>query len=409
MLLIGASYARPINDAQSDQSTRYLSVESPVLSPGKLVVGDGPYSYRFVVRSPRHIDRPHRLASYRIILLDDSQLNDGQEFYNGRTDTLGRTAVIKTRRPLPLKDWDVVPVEGGGKFGQSFALKSNDKNEPIVDYPYLIDVLTGPLYCGRSLPGGVTARIESKQIATLKLYAGSDLTDCLKLQRLVNPIMVKSNYADRIRGLKRLLKNQRLEDNHKLLQLKLDAAILQGGSLAEVRKLSARELAVEQDATDEQRSHTLNGLAYNLLSRTPPRYPDYANALIDESLALNANLYNMDTKGWSLLLLHRYEEALIWFDQSLEKMTDSCTQDQRDAYPELLAHKGIALWSLNRQGEALVLWAQANELTADGSWTVGLPAWPQIGPVIKATAKSLGTTAVQPPACRSINQAQNSR
>ena len=113
--------ARPV--VHKDSSTLYLSVESPVRSSGGRVVGDGPYSYRFIVRSPQHIHRPHRRAGYQVLLQGGSVFNDQSDVYNGTTDSQGRTATFRTRRPVPLANWDVRPTEAGANSGNPFCGK----------------------------------------------------------------------------------------------------------------------------------------------------------------------------------------------------------------------------------------------------------------------------------------------
>ncbi len=388
--------ARPL--AHKDSSTLYLSVESPVRSTSGHVVGDGPYSYRFIVRSPQHIDQPHRRAGYQILLQGGSVFSDRNDVYRGTTDSQGRTATFRTRRPVPLTNWDVRPTEGRGEFGQSFSLSSDD-GAGLSEFPYMVNVATGPIYCGYSLPGGLTARYQTLQPSGLSLFT-LNAAQCHGLQRRVNAVMQRATRQGRISGLQHLLADRRFEEHHDMLRSKLKAIVLHDGSLAEVQRLRADLLAKRPDASPAKRASILNGLAYQLASQQPPRLVDYANELMDESLSLDMNLYNMDSKGWILYRMGRYEEALDWLNRALASFKTECTKSEKAAYPETLGHRGLVLWTLKRRSEALVDWARANRFTTNGSWTNGLPHWSKIGPLIEATGARLDTLDNEPSTCR---------
>ena len=391
------AHAKPA--AQDDLSTLYVSAESPVRSKSERIVGEGPYSYRFVVRSPQRIDRPHRQAGYKILLRNGSVFNDDSDVYRGTTDALGRTATFRTRKPVALADWDVRPEEGQGDFNESFVLKAED-NEGLVNFAYMVDIADGPLYCGHSLPGGHTAHYRTPHASTATLHYDISSSECHQIRRQVNAVMLRPASQARASGLRQLLRDPGLTQIRPMLQEKLDALILREGSLEEVKRLVASRLAAQPDASPAERSSTLNDFGYDLAKQNPPRHLHYAHELVDQSLALDTTLYNLDTKGWILYQMGRHEEALGWLDRALALFKMQCTESEKAAYAENLGHRGLALWTLKRPGDALVDWARADRMTDDGTWTNGLPDWARIGPLIKSTRARLDTLDNEPSTCR---------
>lgn len=416
LLCIVSRSAMAGSKAPIDATTMHLSVESPVRAAGGPSVGSGPYSYRFVVRSVRRVDQPHRLAPYRVILQDDSHFADGRQVFHGRTDALGRTAVFRMPTPVSLADWDVTPAEGRGGFGKAFQLK-DETGAPSVNTAYMVDLHAGPIGCGRSLPGGVTAYYQSPRRDTSTIYVNDDsdsLASCLALQRRVNPVMARATHVGRIRGLQWLLKDSRLEDERAILQAKKEALIVRDGSLKELRQLLAHRLAALPQNDPEGRALVLSDLAQQLLYTEPPREVAYADELLDQSLALNTHPEIIDTKGWALHLMGRDAEALVWFDKSLSMYGASCTEAEQLAYAKTLAHRGVALWGLKQWREALSVWAQFNQLPNKEEWAVGMPPWTKIEPIIQATsaAQSVGDAQAvcrdqaNPPLDESSNQGE---
>ena len=111
-----------------------------------------------------------------------------------------------------------------------------------------------------------------------------------------------------------------------MLQVKLDL-------IPEVEKDLRKILAREPDNAD-----ALNALGYTLADRTE-RY-DEAYELIKRAYALKPNdHYIMDSMGWILFRLGRYEEAVAHLRNAMSIREDA----------EIAAHLGEVLWVLARQ------------------------------------------------------------
>ncbi len=388
-LLVALGSAQAQNCPDDYPRTSYLSVETPApASPA--TIGQGPHSYRFVVRNPQDNERPYRHGRYQIELKGDQRFPDGTRFYRGVTDARGRTARFGFAREIPAAEWFVQPLVGTGELGESFHLTSDDCTQNLDNRPYMLDAISGPLYCGRTLPGGYTARHMAMVPVRLQLHSSVWPEQCKKLASRVNPLMSRTP-AEKIPGLESLLKDARLKNHFELLQGKLDAVIIESGSLAQVKALVNRRLAEleNEDGTPRQRSSLLNNMAYQLIDQSPPRYPTYADELLDASLALDENGANIDSKAWALHLLGRDEEALPWANRSVASYGKQCSAGERANFVEALAHRGMILWSLKQRIEALNDWARADAATSAGGWTNIIPEWKRIKPLIKTRADNL--------------------
>lgn len=104
---------------------------------------------------------------------------------------------------------------------------------------------------------------------------------------------------------------------------------------------TAYELAPDDPAT-------LNALGYTLTVMTRR----YREAFTYISQAIEADPGNpaiMDSMGWVLFKLGRHEEARDWLERAYAIMED----------PEIAAHLGEVLWTLNERVAALMIWQTA--------------------------------------------------
>lgn len=396
---LACAHADAVATPDSTQQPLHLSAESPVRGLIRAAVGNGPYSYRFVVRDPRRIDRPYRNGPYQIELTDGTTFPSGSAFYDGTADERGRTAVFRFAKPVGLSDISVQPVVGKGAFGQRFQVTGTTPNSDLSDMPYMIDDQAGRIYCGRVLPQNRTVRYLDTTASTLSLYTDKSHAHCLALEKRINGVMSRPSPLARIGGMRQLLRDPRLESDREMVQNKIDALVIRFGTLNQVKAVLQRQLAPVSTDPAEQ-ADRYNSMAYDLLTEHPPRFVDYANELLDRSLALDRSIYNMDSKGWALHLLGRDEEALEWINRSLALFKSECTDSERAAYPEGLAHQGLILWSLKRQDEALTKWAMADLFTSNGGWTNFIPPWQRIEPLIKQWERQLKADGYVSSVCR---------
>lgn len=90
---------------------------------------------------------------------------------------------------------------------------------------------------------------------------------------------------------------------------------------------------------------TLNALGYTLADRTH-RYQE-ALSLIQQAYEKRPHAhYILDSMGWVMYRLRRYEEAIDYLRQALAAQED----------PEIAAHLGEVLWQSGQQDEARALW-----------------------------------------------------
>jgi tetratricopeptide (TPR) repeat protein len=105
---------------------------------------------------------------------------------------------------------------------------------------------------------------------------------------------------------------------------------------------------------DENNATALNALGYTLTLHTE-RYEE-AHQLILKALNLRPeDPAIIDSLGWVLYHLGRYDEALQQLQLAMSKMPD----------PEIAAHLGEVLWTLNRQEEAKKVWQQILDVEPD--------------------------------------------
>lgn len=398
LLTLGTAQAKNCGDDLS--RTSYLAVESPA-SAGPAAIGSGPHSYRFIVRSPQDNEQPYRRGRYQIELKGAQRFPDGTRFYRGVTDARGRTANFRFEEEIPAADWFVQPLVGTGNLGESFHLSSDDCTENLDNRAYMLDTVGGPVFCGRTLPEGYTARHMSPTPVRLQLHSSVWPEQCKNLASRVNPLMSRPA-AQKIHGLEGLLKDARLKKHAELLQAKLDAVIIESGSLAQVKTLvKRRQTELEkEDGTPRQQSSLLNNMAYQLIDQSPPRHPAYANTMLDASLALHEDGANTDSKAWALHLLGRDEEALRWAERSVASYGKTCSAGEQANFVEALAHRGMIHWSLKHRIEALNDWARADAATTAGGWTNIIPEWKSIKPLIKTRAENLREEGFVETVCR---------
>lgn len=377
------------NDAPDSLAT-YLAVESPVRQPAAPQLGNGPHSYRFVVRNPQRIDRPYRHGRYQLELKGEATFPDGTHFYDGTTDSRGRTATFRFAQPVAIESWFVQPVAGRGQFGESFHLSTAGScNNDLTDFPYMINGDLGPIFCGHTLPGGMTIRYMVPFAMGLQLYHSQTTQECQALQRRINPVMAKHSPAQQISGLQQLLGDHRLKEHKNLLQGKINALLVRYGSLALIKAHHKRKLAGIDKTSSKALSEVYNGLAYDLIAHKPPRHPTYANELLDQSLSLDQNLFNMDSKAWALHLMGRDDEALYWMNRALPQYGTQCSAAEKATYQEALAHRGMILWTLKQPAEALTDWAKASIYSKAGGWVNYTPGWTNIESLVEAHAEAL--------------------
>lgn len=359
----------------------YLDLTAFAGPVGGVRVGQGTYCYRLVVRDPTHPGRPFRRGRYQVELGDGTVFPDGQTVFRGRTDPAGRTATFCFLRPLAAQAWYALPLVGRGEYGESFRLSfPGDCPERAAGLPYMIDDRLGGVFCGETLPDGRTIRYMSPASRTIALYDRFAADACEKFRRALNPLMAAPSPRARLGGLQALLEQSRFEDFRDVLWDKIDALAARYGSRRDILALVARHRA----ADGSREADVLNGIGYGLLNQDPPRLVKLADELLDRSLALEENIYNTDSKAWSLHLQGRDVEALSWSGRSLARGAAACDDDQQGTLQEVLAHRGAIYWTLGRRWEALDDWALADSLGSGGGWTNSLPPWSDIGPIVKA-------------------------
>ena len=79
-------------------------------------------------------------------------------------------------------------------------------------------------------------------------------------------------------------------------------------------------------------------------------YAEYAAALRPD------DGYILDSYGWTLFRLGRYQESIVWLELAVERVPDDST---------LLDHLGDAYWQMGRKNEARYQWKHANDLSRD--------------------------------------------
>lgn len=128
--------------------------------------------------------------------------------------------------------------------------------------------------------------------------------------------------------------------------------LLYGRSLAYERLKDIA--AAEQDlrrilAEHPEDARALNALGYMLVVHAPERLAE-AETLITRALAMEPDdAAIIDSMGWLQFKLGRPEQALEWLKKAHAQFPD----------PEVAAHLGEVLWTLNQRDEAQKVWASA--------------------------------------------------
>jgi hypothetical protein len=407
VVALGLSFGRARAEDCPHRSS-YLAIEAPVKDRTGPQVGRGAYSYRFVVRDPRQVGRPYRHGRYQITLADPWTFPDGTPFYLGRTDALGRTVTFRFPRPIAEDEaWSVWPLVGRGQLGESMLLQIDGDQTCIslAGWNYLIDEVMGPVFCGKALPNGMTVRYMTPKPSSIRVFTDFSAYECRMLRRAVNPVMAGRSLRDRLTGLRALAASPRMAAFSDLLAGKIEALRCRYATIAELR----RDLELQlRNAPLESHADILNHMGYCLLDQDPPRLVSFAAGLLDRSLALGEDRYNTDSKAWSLHFQRRDKEALDWVDRSLSRFGHACSESERSALQDTLAHRGVILWSLDRKAEALEDWAQAFLLDDAGGWTNALPDWSTVEAGIKTRAQQLQADKATTPLCRVIGEAPES-
>lgn len=101
---------------------------------------------------------------------------------------------------------------------------------------------------------------------------------------------------------------------------------------------------------EPENAQFLNAFAYTLMNKTQ-RYKE-AYTLIKKAFSLKPDeFYILDTLGWALYRLKRYDEAIKFIRQALDKQPD----------PEAAAHLGEVLWMNGQHKAARQVWEKASE------------------------------------------------
>ena len=366
------AFAATAHAQDEPAGTSYLAVRQPAAVPrGQRALGHGSHAYQFVVRDPQAIDKPLRRGSYRIIAPDPFDLGNGTGVYDGVTDALGRTAVFRFEETVDVTDWRVQPVVGHGGNSQSFSLRTPD-GDPAEDVPYLIDVQGKSVYCGHSLPDGSSVIVRDPTALDVSLFTGISPRECRALKRRLDAVVRLRGFQARLRALDGLHRRYRHSDDiDGLLAQKREALVLGAGDATALRSLARRKLADAHGP--EERAEVLNGLGYSLAGLHSMRHAEIARGWLEESVTLHPDWNNLDSLGW---LEHRLGEdaaALPLLDRGIEDFLKTCPADHAGEFAIGLGHRGAVLWSLGRRIEAIDMWATADSLTQDGSWTVGSP------------------------------------
>jgi Flp pilus assembly protein TadD len=69
--------------------------------------------------------------------------------------------------------------------------------------------------------------------------------------------------------------------------------------------------------------------------------------------------YILDSYGWTLFRLERYQESIVWLEMAVEQIPGDST---------LLDHLGDAYWQVGRKNEAQYQWRHATDLSQDPSF-----------------------------------------
>lgn len=335
--------------AQGAEQT-YLERLTPTgRDPAQASVGEGEHTYRFVVRDANQPDKPWRRARYQVSTREGVKWEGGPDAHQGVTDAQGRTALYRSKTPVAPEDWMVLPLLGKGQQGMTFRLVDQDDNG-VADHPYLIDAEGGAIFCGRSLPGGHTARVLDRKPTTMRLYTCTDEGECRKLAAALNPVMAQTDPQRQIKGLQGLLSQGWVRSSQERIQGKLMDVLLAHGSDSEIRALVSSWLA-EPGVSRKVLADRLNSAGYGLVDQQPPRLPKLAEALLAQGLALEPSPAILDSHAWALHALGRHDEALLELDAAIEGFHQWCEPDHEAMYQETLAHRARVLSALGLSAE----------------------------------------------------------
>lgn len=319
-------------------------------------VGTGTNSYQFVLKDPV-TGTPLAHTHYRLFAYDvtikDVPLYPGANVsvLFGETDAAGRTALVKLPQAVPEQDWVLTRVVGDGDNGNSFHLIDVfGRVSPGADY--VIDIEHGLLYCGRSDEYGNTAFVATRDDRNQDLFLPDALTEadfswCTENVDIMNRMPTDMTPASRFAVFENryVTFKDGLSDSLKLIA----ARKLTDMAIETKDALSVTE-AVDLRLKLGQSTDILNNVGYDLIN---------ANVLVDRGLDLinrslqnePDNFYALDSKGWALFRLARFDEALEWLNKSLSVYLQQQAEDNT-ALAENYAHRAETLYHLGRTDEA---------------------------------------------------------
>lgn len=390
--------------------TSYLKQTATQPAPGVKVIGQGEHAWRFVVRHPERPNAPYRHAGYQVRLPEGMKLPNGDTAVIGTTDAQGRTDIIRVQADSAPTDWVVLPTWGQGPSG-TVVVYTNGQGDGMPDIPYVMEVDSGPVYCGISLPTGHSAYLLVPESHSILQRQMESHDNCQAFQKVLNPVIQMPGLNARLAGIRRLMRDPLWLDRQELLSDKLQAIILREGSQAEIERHVRETVDDEWGISKAEQATRLNSMAYALLTMRPPRLLPMAFQMIDRSVALDATPYNVDTKGWALHQLGRHAEALTMYAQALKAFQSLCQTDTQSHYLETMAHQAETLWAMGRRDEAVHQWADVARNAArnnlSDSWSEGLAHWPQAKSLIQARIEALNDQgATISPNCGEIRDQQ---
>lgn len=330
-------------------------------------LGTGAYVHQFVLRDPVTRE-PLPNARYRLFLPGQviaglpvkPEQHDSVIF--GTTDAAGRTVRVRLPKRHPEKQWVFNPIVGDGDLGESFRLVDPGGTAPLGHFPYVLDVENEYLACGYSDANGYTYYAQTHTPRSVNLYTGmlagsADADWCagpgLTIANSANTPGAPDLYTQYLGSL--VANGDRISSE---LRQQIVAKLL---SLAIAERDEGR-VAAALDLDRIPDDH-LNDIGYQLADAGIA--VERGLAMIDAHLAQSPNdAYALDSKGWALYRLGRYDEALTWFNRSIAIFAkDGDTdEDASEAYATGLTHKGEVLWKLGRRDEAREAFAQARKV-----------------------------------------------
>lgn len=347
--------------------------------PAGAVVGRGKVAHRFQLLNPAD-NQPLPNTRYRLIAYGvrikgiKRDKGDPDSVIFGVTDAKGYTATVRLQKRLPLKKWRLNRAVGTGDFGESFHYFGNSRNEGMGNFPYIVNIDGGMLYCGYSNARGDSAYVRSHGARNYEhLYGSGDAS------------LTRADLEWCERAAQKLEKLDREETPlpyHNALAELVNDAIDIGDDLRVVlaRKWSAKapvddaslEALIAPLLQNTERSAWLaernNNLGYALLENG---HPQIAMKLIEVALINNPDdPFALDSKGWGLYKLGKPAEGLQWIAYSrsilLARFKEGDSKAQRPLY-ESLVHAGEMNWALGDKAKAEEIFLQAEELMPESS------------------------------------------